>query len=94
MRLTYRTQDGEADYEFSMEEQKGGVWRAYIVSQPSYQSRNRSLQATHRLIDGKGRYYVCWNTPVRNVNDLQAIIALWADRTQRYIKDGIPVERD
>lgn len=93
MRLTYRTQDGEADYEFSLEEQEGGAWRAYIVSQPSYQSRDRSLDATHRLVDGQGRFYVCWNTPMRKVDDLKTIAALWSDRTQRYIKDGIPVEQ-
>jgi hypothetical protein len=93
MRVTYRTRDGEADYEFSLEEQGGRVWRAYIVSQPSYQSRDRSLQATHRLIDEQGRYYVCWSTPVRELDDLKRIAALWSDRTQRYIKDGTPVER-
>lgn len=92
MRLTYRTLDGDADYEFSLE-RGDGAWRAYILSQPSYGSRNRALHATHRLIDGQGRYYVCWNRAVRTVDDIKAIAALWSERTQRYIQDGIPLDQ-
>jgi hypothetical protein len=93
MRVTYRAKDEEGDYEFSFEEQANGEWRAFILAQPSYQSRDRSLLATHRLVDERGRYYVCWTVPIWSVDVLRKVAALWSDRTQRYIKDGIPIER-
>jgi hypothetical protein len=89
--LVYRTKDGEADYGFSLEEQPDGSWRAYIVSQPSYRSRGRSLDMTHRLADRNGRYFVCWTRSVHSIEEMKEIAVLWADRTQRYIKDGTPI---
>ena len=83
----YRTKDGRADYGFSFKRQSDGSYRAYIVSQPSYGSRDTSLYATHRLMD-RGRYYVCWEPPPRNEADVRQVAALWADNTQDYIKTG------
>lgn len=94
MTIKYRTMDGQADYEFSFEQQPGGDWRAYIVSQPSYGSRITNADDTHRLTDPRtGRKYVCWTTPIRTHEDLKKVVALWSDRTQRYIKYGTPIER-
>ena len=92
MRINYRTADGLADYGFSFEQTPQGVWRAYITSQPSYGSRNSSGHSTHRLTD-RGRYYVCWTPEPRTLDDLKQVVKLWADRTQRYLKYGIPIER-
>ncbi len=86
----YRTKDGRADYGFSFERQWDGSWRAYVVSQPSYGSRDTSASATHRLSDG-GRHYICWTQPLRSETDARQVAALWADRTQRYIWYGTPI---
>jgi hypothetical protein len=94
MTIKYRTKDGQADYEFSFEQQPRGDWRAYIVSQPSYGSRVANADRSHRLTDSStGRKYVCWSEPVRSRDDLKKVVASWSDRTQRYIKYGIPIER-
>jgi hypothetical protein len=94
MTIKYRTKDGQADYEFSFEPQRDGSWRAYIVSQPSYQSRPTGAIPTHRLTDeSDGRKYVCWTDPLRTRRDLEQVVALWSDRTQRYVKYGTPIER-
>jgi hypothetical protein len=87
MTIKYRTKDGLADYEFSFERQWNGEWRAYIVSQPSYRGRDTSLHATHRLRDGN-RNYVCWTKPLWSQQDLKQVVAIWADSTQQYIRDG------
>ena len=94
MTIMYRTNDGQADYEFSFEQQPSGDWRAYIVSQPSYGARARDADRTHRLTDSRtGRKYVCWDRPIRTRDDLKQVVAAWSDLTQRYIKYGTPIER-
>ncbi len=83
----YRTKDGKADYGFSIERQSDGNFRAYIVSQPGYGSRDTCLHATHRLIDGD-RYYVCWAGTLATEAQARQVAALWADCTQKYIQRG------
>jgi hypothetical protein len=85
---SYRTQDGMADYKFSFEKQLDGNWRAYILAQPSYGARLPDAHATHRLIDKRGRSYICWTGPLRTEFDAQRVAAVWADATQVYIKTG------
>lgn len=91
MTIKYRTKDGLVDYEFSFEQLRNGEWRAYIVWQPSYQGRDTSAHKTHRLTDGS-RKYVCWNRQLWTRHDLEQVVALWADKTQRYIKNGTAIE--
>jgi hypothetical protein len=83
----YRTKDGLQDYKFSFEEQSDGSWHAYILRQPEYGSRDSSQHATHRLRDGD-RYYVCWTRELWSEEDARQVAALWADKTQRYIRYG------
>ncbi|NTW99429.1 MAG: hypothetical protein HGB35_05790 [Geobacteraceae bacterium] len=83
----YRTSDGLADYGFSFEKQADGIWRAYIDNQPSYQGRNTDAHSTHRLSDG-ARKYVCWTSPLRSLEEARQVAALWADKTQQYIRTG------
>ncbi len=87
LRTLYRTSDGAADYGFSFEEQPDGSWRAYIESQPSYRGRDTDPHSTHRLSDGSRRY-VCWTTPLRSLEVAKRVAALWADKTQDYIRTG------
>ena len=84
----YRTSDGRADYRFIFEEQPDATWRAYIEDQPSYRDRAADSHSTHRLSDG-GRKYVCWTTPLRSLEEAKQVAALWADKTQEYIRTGI-----
>jgi hypothetical protein len=92
--IKYRTQDGQADYEFSFERQRSGEWRAYIVSQPSYGVRSTDSHSTHRLTDRRdGRRYVCLTRPPQSRGDLEKVVAAWCDRTQDYIKHGTAIDR-
>ena len=83
----YRTSDGLADYLFSFEEQRNGTWKAYIEAQPSYQGRATDSHSTHRISDGD-RKHICWDRPLRSLDDAKGVAAAWADKTQEYIKTG------
>ena len=63
-------------------------WRAYIVRIPSLRGRDSSLHITHRLTDGNGTYWVCWDSAVDTLNDMQIISRFWADSIQEYIATG------
>ena len=86
-RCFYRTRDRAADYGFSFEQQSDGTWRAYIEGQPSYHGRATDAHSTHRLSAGT-RKYVCWTTPLETIEDAKRVAALWADKTQGYIRTG------
>ena len=86
-RAYYRTQDGRADYLFSFEEQSDGSWRAYIENQPSYRDRPPDAHSTHRLPDGD-RKYVCWTDSLWSLEEVKQVAALWANKTQDYIRTG------
>jgi hypothetical protein len=83
----YRTRDGKADYRFSWEEQPDGTWRIYIENQPSYGNRPSDNASTHRHSDGE-RKFVCWTKPINSIQDAMEISAVWADKTQNYIRTG------
>jgi len=86
-RSYYRTRDGRTDYSFSFEEQADGSWRAYIESQPPYGIRASDAHSTHRLSDGSRRY-VCWTSVLDSLEEAKNVAALWADKTQEYIRTG------
>ena len=65
----------------------GGSWRAYILRMPNIGNRDSSGAVTHRLYDN-GRPYVCWDTPVNSLKDMQTISRVWADNVQEYIATG------
>lgn len=92
-KIYYRTRDGRADYQFSFERLSDGSIRPYIESMPSYGSRDTGLHTTHRLHDSSRRYYVCWNRPLINVEDVKQVVALWSDLTQEYIKTGRTIDQ-
>lgn len=86
-RTYYRTRDGAADYKFSLEKQRNGTWRAFIEKQPSYRGRATDAHSTHRL-PTRGRTYICWTSPLRSLEEAKRVAALWADKTQQYIRTG------
>jgi len=85
--IYYRTRDGRADYEFSIERQSDGTYTSFIVSQPDYGSRSTGAHDTHRL-STRDRHYVCWDRPLRSEEEAKSVAALWADATQEYIRTG------
>lgn len=84
---TYRTRDGSAHYSFRFEEHGDGTWRVHILSQPSYGSRSDSPHSTHRLTDSEG-HYICWDSSIASVREAKQVAALWAEKTQEYIRTG------
>lgn len=86
-RASYRTLDGAANYVFAFEEQSDGTWRVYIERQPSYQGRATGAHSTHRLSDGN-RKYICWTQPLLSLTAAKQVAAVWADKTQEYIRTG------
>ena len=63
-------------------------WRAYIVRMPSLCGRDPDLHKTHRFTNGNGQCWVCWDSPVNSLKDMQAISRVWADSLQEYIATG------
>jgi hypothetical protein len=89
--IYYRTNDGRADYGFSLERQTDGSLRPYITSMPSYGSRDTGLHTTHRLSEGN-RYYVCWSRSLHSEQEVKDVVSLWADLTQTYIRTGTSID--
>ncbi len=85
----YRTRDGRADYGFLFSRVSGGCYRIYIISHPPYGLRPTGMHATHRLSDGS-RQYVCWSGMLRTEEEARRVAALWAEKTQTYIRYGLP----
>jgi hypothetical protein len=65
----------------------GGSWRAYILRMPDLAGRNGGGSVTHRLYDG-GSPYICWDSAVTSLKDMQTISRVWADNIQEYIATG------
>jgi len=81
--MTYRTQDGLADYGFSIEFQSDMGWRAYIIFQLP-QGHDDSLPLPYQAIDHDGRYYVNWSAKIDSLGDAKTIATLWAELIQRH----------
>lgn len=80
---------GRKDCEYRFNYKKvDGSWRAYILRMPSLCGRDGDLHKTHRLTDGHGSYWVCWDSPVNSLKDMQAISRVWANSVQEYIATG------
>ena len=66
----------------------GGSWRAYILRMPDLRGRDARSIPTHRLWDEENRPYICWDTRVATLKDMQNISRVWADSIQEYIATG------
>ena len=81
-------QHGRTDREYRFNYVKvNGAWRAYILRMPDLGHRDASGFLTHRLWDN-GRPYICWNSQVASLKDMQNISRVWADSVQEYIATG------
>ncbi len=89
-KLYYRTKDGMADYQFSIERRSNGRYRSYILSQPSYGSRSTRVTTIHRMNDG--RPHICFEPEPTTEADARKVIAAWCDMTQEYIRTGRSID--
>ncbi len=80
----YGTREKEYRFNYKKDERS---WRAYILKMPGLGNRDSSGIATHRLYDN-GRPYICWDSPVNSLKDMQTISKVWADNIQEYITNG------
>jgi hypothetical protein len=70
--MNYRTQDGTADYGFSLEYSPTTGWRVYIIFQP-YADH---VELPYQSIDGAGRRYVDWSSKADNLGEAKTIASL------------------
>jgi hypothetical protein len=82
--MDYRTQDGLADYGFSIEFRPDVGWRVYIIFEPFHQGHDDSLESPYQSIDGDGRRYVDWSPKLDNLGEAKTVARLWAEVAQRY----------
>jgi hypothetical protein len=54
--MEYRTQDGLAEYGFSIEYQSGVGWRVYTIFAP-FQGEKGSMDLPYQSVDADGRCY-------------------------------------
>lgn len=66
----------------------GNAWRAYIKKMPDLRGRDSNGHTTHRYWDDNNQPYVCWDTPIMKLSEMQAVSKLWADNIQKYIATG------
>ncbi len=82
--LDYGLSDREYRFDFRL---VNNSWRAYILKMPSLRGRDASGYVTHRLFDN-GKPYICWNTSISSLKDMQNVARVWADSIQEYIATG------
>ncbi len=85
--VRYTTLDRLDTFVFDFVQVSNVEWRAYIVSQPSYNGRPAGAHEAHRLHDARG-FYVCWAPAPRTLNEAKGAARAWADATQGYIRTG------
>jgi hypothetical protein len=81
--MNYRTQDGRADYGFSIEFQQDKGWRIFIIFDPFQESENNNPHLPYQAFD-HGRRYVDWPPRLDNLGDARTVAALWAELAQSY----------
>lgn len=64
------------------------TWRAYILRMPSLGGRPSDGHSTHRWSDANGNHWVCWDSPITSLTEMQSVSRLWADSVQEYIATG------
>ncbi len=85
--MDYWTQNGLANYGFSIEFQPGTGCRVYIVFRPRYQDNDDNSNLPHRTTDGSRRSYVEWPARIDSLGDAKTVAALWAENTERYTRE-------
>ncbi len=76
----------DREYRFDYRKEQG-FWKAYILKMPSLRGRSGSFHVTHRLGTADAPF-VCWDQPLRTLEDAQNVSRVWADHLQEYIATG------
>ena len=82
--MDYRTQDGLANYGFSIEYEDKSGWRVYIAFQPLCRAGDDGLHLPHQAVDCNGRRYINWPSKLDSLGDAKTVAALWAELIQRF----------
>lgn len=82
--MDYQTQDGLAEYGFSIDYEPDRGWRVYIIFRPFHQYDRKNLKVPYQSTDDKGRHYVNWSEKIDSLGDARVVAALWAEGVQRY----------
>jgi hypothetical protein len=82
--MNYRTQDGLADYAFSIEFQSDVGWRSYIIFRFSRQGHGDNPQLPYQSIDHNGSRYVDWSVKIDSLGDSKTVTEFWAELVQHY----------
>ena len=77
----------DREYRFNYKKVNGG-WRAYILRMPGLGGRDEGSLPTHRLWDDRNDPYICWDSTVISLHDMQNVSREWADCIQEYIATG------
>lgn len=85
--MHYRTQDGLADYGFSIKFQSDRGWRVYIVFDPFHKGQDEGLRLPYQSFDDNGHRYVDWPSKFDSLADAKTVAELWAELAQRYQRD-------
>lgn len=81
--MDYRTQDGLANYGFSIEFQPGIGWRVYFIFELPQQDHDDSLKLPYLSTDGN-RHYVDCSPKLDSLGEGKTVAALWAELAHRY----------
>lgn len=92
--VTYRTKDGSGIYKFRFVD-LGGKFEIDIESQPSYEGRDDSSVASHRLLSSRGGKKICISNgqEPKNLESAKRICMEWSELTQKYIKTGNSIDK-
>ncbi|MGH3853697.1 MAG: hypothetical protein ACRDR6_09375 [Pseudonocardiaceae bacterium] len=75
----YQTQDGQADYGFSIEYKPKEGWRIYIVFQSLRRGSDENPQFPYRATGEDGRSYVDWSTRLDHLGDAKEVAVFWSE---------------
>lgn len=82
--MGYRTQDGLADYSFSIEFEQSGGFRVYIMFDPFRKGGDDIPDLPYQSFDSNGRRYVEWPARLETLGDARTVAELWAELVHRH----------
>jgi hypothetical protein len=85
--LVYYPLDASTHFRFRFAREASGEIRVYILEQPAYGARDRSLRMTHRLGDHHP-HFICFEPPPRSTDEARRVARAWSELTLRYIRTG------
>ena len=83
-----RHESADRQFNFNYCQLGDNRWRAYITRMPSLRGRSALGTITHRYWDEKNKPYVCWNSDIYTLRDMQTVSKFWADCMMEYIATG------